>query len=161
MRIERTSQMVKGKGLITKQTKTEKSRRVLDLSDYVIKLLKNYKVWQMKRKLKLGDVWKYETDRLFTQESGLPTCPDTITSWFRKFVDKTELPPIHIHSLRHINATLMISLGIDIRTVSRQIAVIPTVLRHWEYIATLFIPQVKRQLQNWKRCYYNKIVYIR
>lgn len=45
--------------------------------------------------------------------------PDTVTTWFRKFIDKTDLPPIHIHSLRHINATLMISLGIDIRTVSR------------------------------------------
>ena len=50
---------------------------------------------------------------------GLPTMPDTVTTWFRKFIDKTDLPPIHIHSLRHINATLMISLGIDIRTVSR------------------------------------------
>lgn len=61
--------MVKGKGLITKTTKTEQSRRIIDLSDYVVKLLKNYKVWQLERKLKLGDVWKYDTDRLFTQEN--------------------------------------------------------------------------------------------
>lgn len=91
------------------------------MSDYVVKLLKDYKVWQMKRKLKLGDVWEHETDRLFTQENGLPTMPDTITTWFRKFIDKTDLPKIHIHSLRHIHATLMISLGIDVRTVSRKI----------------------------------------
>lgn len=78
----------------------------------------------MKRKLRLGDVWKYDTDRLFTQENGLPTMPDTITTWFRKFIDKKakNLPKIHIHSLRHIHASLLISLGIDIRTISRKAA---------------------------------------
>ena len=69
LRIERTSQLVKGQGLITKNTKTEQSRRIIDLNGYCVKLLKSYKVWQMERKLKLGDIWKYETDRLFTQEN--------------------------------------------------------------------------------------------
>lgn len=105
--------------MITKNTKTDQSRRIVDLNDYTIKLLKDYKVWQMKRKLKLGDVWKYDTDRLFTQDNGLPTMPDTVTTWFRKFIDKrTDLPKIHIHSLRHIHASLLISLGVDIRTIS-------------------------------------------
>lgn len=77
----------------------------------------------MKRKLKLGDVWKYDTDRLFTQDNGLPTMPDTVTTWFRKFIDqRTNLPKIHIHTLRHIHASLLISLGVDIRTISRKIA---------------------------------------
>lgn len=85
--------------------------------------MKDYKVWQMKRKLKLGDVWKYDTDRLFTQDNGLPTMPDTVTTWFRKFIDqRTHLPKIHIHTLRHIHASLLISLGVDIRTISRKIA---------------------------------------
>lgn len=74
MRIERTSQFVKGVGIITKATKTDKSRRIIDLSDYCINLLKDYKVWQLKRRLKLGDVWKYDTDRLFTQESRSTIC---------------------------------------------------------------------------------------
>ena len=127
LRIERTSQLVKKVGVVTKNTKTEQSRRIVDLNEYCIKLLKAYKIWQMERKLKLGDVWVHDTDRLFTQENGLPTCPDTVTTWFRKFIDKTDLPRIHVHSLRHINATLMISLGIDIRTISRQVADIPIV----------------------------------
>lgn len=69
MRIERTSQFVKGIGIITKTTKTDKSRRIVDLSDYCMNLLKSYKVWQLERRLRLGDIWKYDTDRLFTQES--------------------------------------------------------------------------------------------
>lgn len=110
----------------------------------------------MERKLKLGDVWVHDTDRLFTQENGLPTCPDTVTTWFRKFIDKTDLPKIHVHSLRHINATLMISLGIDIRTISRQVAGILTVLPLLGFILTLYTQQVKRQRLNLNKCYFRK-----
>lgn len=148
IRIERSSQTVKGLGTITKATKTAKSRRVIALNSIAMQLLKDYKVWQEDRKKKLGDVWTEETDRLFTQESGLPTSPDTITCWFRKFIKKTSLPNIHIHSLRHINATLMISLGIDIRTVSRKIADIQIVPRLWEFTAILLLQQDKKQRRN-------------
>lgn len=69
LKIERTSQLVKGTGLITKTTKTEQSKRIVDLNDYCVKLLKSYKIWQMERKLRLGDIWTHETDRLFTQDN--------------------------------------------------------------------------------------------
>ena len=111
----------------------------------------------MKRKLKLGDVWKYDTDRLFTQDNGLPTMPDTVTTWFRKFIDqRTHLPKIHIHTLRHIHASLLISLGVDIRTISRKIADILIVVHLAEFIVTLFILLDKKLLKDWKKCYYNK-----
>ena len=38
--------------------------------------------------------------------------PDTLTSWFGSFIKTTDLPPIHIHSLRHTNATLQIANGV-------------------------------------------------
>ena len=44
--------------------------------------------------------------------------PDTLTSWFSDFIQTTDLPDIHIHSLRHTNATLQIANGISITTVA-------------------------------------------
>ena len=38
--------------------------------------------------------------------------------WFKKFISKTDLPQVTLHSLRHTNATLMIATGADIRSIS-------------------------------------------
>ena len=71
-------------------------------------------------RLNAGDQW-IDTDRLFTQWNGLPIYPDTITEWFPKFLERSGLPRVTLHSLRHSNATLMIAEGVDIRTVSNRL----------------------------------------
>ena len=53
--------------------------------------------------------------------SGNPIHPDTVSGWFAKFIKKTDLPPVTLHSLRHTNATLLIANKADIRTVSQRL----------------------------------------
>ena len=117
MDIVRSSAYVNRKGMITKDTKNLSSTRTIDLSDSSIILLKNYQKWQSEKRLAMGDQW-HNTDRLFTQANGLPINADTIGQWFKKFISKTDLPKVTLHSLRHTNATLMIASGADIRSVS-------------------------------------------
>ena len=117
MDIVRSSAYVNRKGMITKDTKNSSSTRTIDLSDSSIILLKNYQKWQSEKRLAMGDQW-HNTDRLFTQANGLPMNADTIGQWFKKFISKTDLPKVTLHSLRHTNATLMIASGADIRSVS-------------------------------------------
>ena len=50
--------------------------------------------------------------QVFVTQNGSPMHPDTLTSWFGSFIKTTDLPQIHIHSLRHTNATVMASLGL-------------------------------------------------
>jgi integrase len=90
------------------------------LSDTIIKLLKEYRRWQIETKLSLGDQW-VDTDRLFTTWNGNPIHPDAITSWFAGFIKRSGLKKVTLHSLRHTNATLMIADGVDIRTVSNRL----------------------------------------
>ena len=120
MRVCRSSQYVGGKTIITKEPKTKSGIRRFTLSITACILLKQYRAWQMKQKLRVGDRWQ-ECDRLFTTWEGIPIYPDTVTDWFAKFMRRTELPYVTLHSLRHTNATLMIAEGTDVCTVSKRL----------------------------------------
>ncbi|MBW7572467.1 tyrosine-type recombinase/integrase [Caproiciproducens faecalis] len=115
--VRRSSQYVAGKGIYTKETKTETSDRTIKLPSQAFEVLKGYKIWQTEKRLKMGDRWEV-SDRIFTQCDGKPIHPDSITGWFREFIAKTDLPQITIHSLRHTNITLLIAAGVPLRTVS-------------------------------------------
>ena len=118
--IRRASQYVSGMGIITKEPKNKTSVRTNKYPDVLFALLKDYKVWQNKERLKLGDRWE-DNDRLFTTYDGKPMHPNTLNKWLKGFLQDKDFPDITIHSLRHTNATLLIAGGVDIRTVSRRL----------------------------------------
>ena len=118
--VRRSSQYISGRGIITKEPKNKSSIRTNKYPSVLFKLLKDYKVWQTRERLKLGDRWN-DTDRLFTTYDGLPIHPNTLNTWLKKFLENTDLPHITVHSLRHTNATLLIAGGVDIRTVSKRL----------------------------------------
>ena len=122
LHVVRSSQYVGDKTIITKAPKTFSSIRKLTLSKSVCDMLREYKRWQNSQRLQLGDQW-IDIDRLFTTWNGAPMYPDTLSKWFVKFLKKNEdqLPKVTLHSLRHSNATLMISEGVDICTVSKRL----------------------------------------
>jgi integrase len=113
----RSSQYIPGKGIFTKETKTETSDRTIKLPLQAFGMLREYKKVQKEDQLRAGDKW-VKTDRIFTQWNGEPIHPDSITGWFREFIQKTDLPQVSIHSLRHTNITLLIAAGVPLRTVS-------------------------------------------
>ena len=118
--ISKTSLYISGKGVFDDTTKTQHSKRVIKVPQEVIEILKEHRQEQLKNRLKLGDRW-YNSDKVFTQIEGKPIHPDTITGWFSKFIKRNNLPPVHLHSLRHTNATLLIAAGADLRTVSKRL----------------------------------------
>lgn len=119
--VARSSLYIGNGQTITKEPKSRAGKRKLTLSNTACMLLREYKAWQDERKEELGDKWQ-EHDRLFTQWNGVPIHPQTISDWFRKFLNKhPELPRVRLHSLRHSNATLLIAEGVDIRTVSNRL----------------------------------------
>ena len=118
--VRQASQYVSAIGIYTKDPKTETSNRMISIPESIIKLLKEYKRKQLEARLRLGDKW-IETNRLFVQWNGSPMHPDTITKWFRQFLEDKNLPYITFHGLRHTHATLLISQGLDVRTVSNRL----------------------------------------
>lgn len=68
MTIQRSVQDIVGFWLITKDPKTENSKRTISMLDKLITYLKEYQVWWDNQKHYLGDRWK-DTDRLFCTEA--------------------------------------------------------------------------------------------
>jgi len=120
LHVVRTSQYIGKRTMYTKEPKTKSGIRDFSLSTSACQLLRDYQQWQNDQKEKVGDKW-IETDRLFTTWEGKPMHPDTITDWFAKFIKRSGLPYVTLHSLRHTNATLMIAEGTDVCTVSRRL----------------------------------------
>ena len=114
-------------------TKTGKARKVR-IPDELMPLLLEYRTEYISYKRSLGDYWSgsqrlgvvgsddwIADDFIFIQADGKPMHPDTITDWLNKFSKRNDLPHINPHAFRHTVASILISQGVDIVTVSKQL----------------------------------------
>jgi integrase len=90
------------------------------LPDDVISLLKQLKKKQEDLSIELGDVWEH-TGRLFTSQTGTPLCPDTPRKYLMRFCKKYGFRFISLHGFRHFHASLLISQGLDVKTVQKML----------------------------------------
>ena len=115
--VSRSSLYLPGKGIFTDETKNTSSIRPIKVPDHVIQLLKKYRLQQKEQRLKLGDRWQ-NSGRILVQWNGAPIHPSTVTNWSHTFILNSDLPDIHLHSIRHTNITLQIAGGIPLTTVA-------------------------------------------
>lgn len=117
VRIRRTSQYLKERGTFTDTTKTVQSQRTLKLPAVVFDVLRKHRAAQAQERLMLGDQW-HDTQRLFVNAFGEPMHPNTPYHWLQGFCQDTGQRFLGVHQFRHLNASLLISSGADVRTVS-------------------------------------------
>lgn len=115
--VQRVSLYTPEDGIFTAPTKTVKSRRTLKLPAWIFDLVKRLKTDQGRQRLALGDQW-HECGRLFTKLDGSPMGLSQPYQWLKKFCEEHNLPFYGIHQFRHLNASLLIFNGEDVRTVS-------------------------------------------
>ena len=100
--------------------KIKSSIRDIKISESAIEMMREYRKWQEEYKEKLGDKWT-ETGKIFTNETGGWLRPDTFSGWFRNFCKEHGFKNVHVHTLRHTAATLMIMNNIPLRVVSQRL----------------------------------------
>ena len=94
--------------------------RYIPLPQETFDLLHRYRSEQDELRRAMGDRWS-ESDYVFTREDGSPIRPDGITQWFADFSRRHGLPHINPHAFRHTAASVLISHGSDIVTVSKML----------------------------------------
>lgn len=115
--IRRASLYTKERGVYTDTPKTTRSQRCLKMPDSVIDLLRRYRAEQASERLQVGDQWE-DYDRLFAAWNGKPLNPSVVENWLSRFFARSGLRKVNPHNFRHLNATLLIGSGAEVRTVS-------------------------------------------
>lgn len=113
----RIAEYTVSKGHYTDTPKTKTSIRSIFMPDEMIMALKERQEEQKKDRESVGDRWK-ETDRVFTDMEGGALGSSSMYNWLVRFCEKTGIRRVSLHSFRHLNATLLISNGVDVKTVS-------------------------------------------
>lgn len=118
--INRNSIFIPRKGLITKDPKTEKSKRTIKICNYLNEILIAYKNWYLNEKERLGDYF-HDTDRLMILDNGIPINPETINHWLTKLLIKNGIRKVTPHSLRHTHITLQLRDGVSVKVIARNV----------------------------------------
>ncbi len=105
-------------GLVTRDTKTFRSRRAVNLADRMILTLLEHEVTQRAEREKHADRWT-DSGFIFTTTRGTPLDPRNLYREFRKICDQAGLGPWHPHELRHSAASLMLAQGVKLHVVSQ------------------------------------------
>ena len=93
---------------IFEKPKTAKSRRIITLSEPLMRRLKAHKRNQDEIRLKNGLTWE-NNDLVFCTDLGTPhSIPNLTYRYFRPILVKAGLPQIRLYDLRHSHATLLL-----------------------------------------------------
>ena len=119
IRIDSTLLYSPDRGIYENATKTGDTR-FLKLPAETMAMFEEYQTYYDELEKMNGDRWK-KTGYVFTRDDGSAISPDSITAWLDRFSERRGLPHINPHAFRHTQASVLISKGQDIVTVSKRL----------------------------------------
>lgn len=111
-----TAVVTNGQVIYADNTKSSSSHRVLSMSQAVANYLKRVKKAQEADKLLFGKAYD-DSGYVCTKRDGTPINPDFVTHHFQRVIDKSDLPHIRFHDLRHSTASLLHQSGYDLKDI--------------------------------------------
>jgi integrase len=116
LRVLHTVDYIPGYGYVENEPKTQAGKRTIDVPAFFIDMLKQHRVKQEQRRLKVGEVWE-NRDLVFPDLSGGYLNPIHVLRMFKKILQRAGLPHMPFHDLRHSAATILISMGIHPKVI--------------------------------------------
>lgn len=116
LQVLRTVDYIYPFGYVENEPKTKTGKRLIDLPEFSIALLKQHKVKQNEQRLKAGEKWE-NRDLVFPDLTGGYMSPSHLDDDFGKLVKHAGLPHLPFHDLRHSAATILISMGVHSKVI--------------------------------------------
>lgn len=99
---------VKGIGKYTKDTKNSSSVRIKSLPASLIKFIKMY--FDYLDMINWNNIYIFDCLSI-----------DGLSSWWDKWLKKNNIKDIRLHDLRHTHPTILLALGVDMKTISERL----------------------------------------
>lgn len=110
---------VPGKTRVT-SPKTRASNRIIPVSETVLNALMDQYAAVGRLRVAAGRNWK-ETDAVFVNRHGNYMNGEYLNNAFKKYLKDNGFPAMHIHDLRHANASILINRGVPMKIVSEHL----------------------------------------
>ena len=101
---------IRGQGLTITEPKTDMARRPVTIPESAIKVLRSH----------LENI-EDGPGLIFTTSTGKPNSPRNLLRHFKAVIEKTGLPEIRFHDLRHTHATLLLVAGVHPKVVQERL----------------------------------------
>jgi len=116
--VQRQLQDVRGMGCFFQEPKTRSGRRTIQLGEGTIQALREQSEFQQIHREIAGQRWQ-ENDLIFPSKIGTPLNPSNLRLDFNRVVERSGVPRVRFHDLRHSAASLMLNNGIPVIVVSK------------------------------------------
>jgi integrase len=106
-----------GTRAVLTEPKTSSCRRIVSLPAVTVSALRGHRARQAAVRLEMGP--EYQDDGfVFAGPDGAPLKPTTVSRRFERLVEKSGLPRITLHGLRHSWATIALGAGVPAKVAS-------------------------------------------
>lgn len=118
--VQRTASYIKTQagsyGYVETTPKTRSSKRSIVLPQFLIDALKTHQRQQNERRLQAGEAW-HATDLVFCDPYGRHYPLFQLIAHFKTLLRENQLPPLHLHDLRHSTSALLAKLGVPAKVI--------------------------------------------
>ena len=108
------------KGLIFEPPKSTASRRVINLDDGTMEVIRAHKVRQMEHRLTMAQSYE-DNDLVFPNEYGQPLNPMRLTRALDRAGKRVTADHVKLHDLRHFHASVLLQSGQSPVLVSKRL----------------------------------------
>lgn len=116
LNVARTVSYLPHHGFVEGDPKTKTSARTIYLPSFVVDMLKQHRITVKEKRLLGGASW-VNRDLVFPARNGNYIIFNSLLRQFYKVLDAAGLPRIKFHDLRHSAATLLLSMGVEMKVI--------------------------------------------
>ncbi len=103
-------------GYVETEPKTKAGRRAIKLPSFLIDMLKLHREEVLEQQRKQGDKWE-NRDLVFPDLKGGYFNPSYLLRVFKNLLVEVGTPHMHFHDLRHSAATILLSMGVNMKVI--------------------------------------------